>query len=110
MKKSCFICACPGRKIFLDKFAEAGKDPKDFGWRGIRTQDYTYVMELGYDVLPNAKRYLYHTKIDPEQRLPLDLTEKETRKLADDLESRVLKWMKKQKDGFANVWEKTIPV
>ena len=110
LKKSCFICACPGRKIFLDRFAEAGKDPKDFGWRGIRTQDYTYVMELGYDVLPNAKRYLYHTKTDPEQRLPLDLTEKETRKLADDLESRVLKWMKKQKDGFANVWEKTIPV
>ena len=56
------------------------------------------------------QRDIYIIQTDPEQRLPLDLTEKETRKLADDLESRVLKWMKKQKDGFANVWEKTIAV
>ena len=106
LEKVSFLLACPGRDVFLKNFAQAGKDPKTFGWRGVRTQDYTYVMELGYDVTPRPARYLYCTAADPQQMHPLALDVPENRRLAAQLEASVLEWMRRQNDGFAENWNR----
>lgn len=99
-----FLCACPGRDVFVKKFKEHGKDPMNFGWRGLRTQTHTYVMELGYDVQPVPARYLYCIQDDPQQMNPLDLTDSENRELAMKFEADVIKWLNRQADGFAANW------
>lgn len=103
-----YLCACPGRNVFLDRFAQAGKDPKAFGWRGVRTQEYTYVMELGYDVVPHPARYLYCTAEDPQQMHPLDPEAPENRRLSGHLEANVIAWMERQGDGFLEIWKKEV--
>ena len=99
-----FICASPGRADFVEKFKRAGKDPATYGWRGVRTKRYTYVIELGYDVICKPKRYLYDNQQDPEQIHPLDLDTKENKMLARELEAKVVNWMKRQNDGFMDNW------
>ena len=92
----------------MKNFARAGKDPKAFGWRGVRTQDYTYVIELGYDVMPRPARYLYCTAADPQQMHPLALDVPENRRLARQMEDSVIAWMNRQKDGFAENWRRGV--
>ncbi|MCI9502544.1 MAG: sulfatase-like hydrolase/transferase [Hungatella sp.] len=99
-----FLCACPGRDVFLKKFREHGKDPRTFGWRGVRTEDHTYIMELGYDVEPRPKRYLYNNQQDRYQQHPADLTREADRRTARALEEQVIRWMERQKDGFLENW------
>lgn len=104
LEKVSYLCACPGRDVFLQNFERAGKDPKTYGWRAVRTQDYTYVMELGYDVVPVPKRYLYCTAADPHQKNPLKLDVPENVFLAKSLEQGILRWMQQHHDGFAENW------
>lgn len=99
-----FIMACPGRADFVEKFKKVGKNPAEYGWRGIRTRKYTYVMELGYDVSCNLKRYLYDIQNDPQQKNTLDLDNEENKQLAKTMEEEVIKWMKHQNDGFYKNW------
>lgn len=99
-----FLCACPGGYAVVQKFRAAGKDPCVFGWRGVRTQDYTYVIELGYDVVAKPARYLYCVADDPHQKQTLNLEDPENKKLAEKLEQKIIAWMDRQKDGFADNW------
>ena len=99
-----FLCACPGGLAVVGKFRQAGKDPRCFGWRGVRTGNYTYVMELGYQMEPDPHRYLYDLREDPQQMHPMDLGNRENRNLADRLEEKVMIWMAQQKDGFSGNW------
>ena len=66
----------------MEKFKKVGKNPAEYGWRGIRTRKYTYVMELGYDIICNPKRYLYDIQNDPQQKNTLDLDNEENKQLA----------------------------
>lgn len=106
LEKEAFLCACPGRNVFLDNFEKAGKSPKNYGWRGIRTQDYTYVIELGYNVIPCPKRYLYDMKNDPHQKQQLLLTNDKNKSIAIELEKRIINWLDEYNDGFKDIWEK----
>ena len=99
-----YLCACPGGEAVVRRFEAAGKDPFAYGWRGVRTQTHTYVMELGYDIQPAPARYLYHTAEDPQQQRPLDLTAPDNRALARELEESVMGWMGRQEDRFAAHW------
>jgi len=99
-----FIMACPGRADFVEKFKKAGKNPAEYGWRGVRTRKYTYVMELGYDVISNPRRYLYDIQNDPLQKTTIDLELEENKQLAGKLEEEVIKWLKRQNDGFYKNW------
>ncbi len=99
-----YLCACPGREPVVQMFKAAGKDPRVYGWRGVRTQNYTYIMELGYEIQPKPTRYLYYTKGDPQQQHLLDLDLPENHCLAQEFEQHVLSWMKTQNDGFAEQW------
>lgn len=100
-----YLCACPGREPVVRIFEANSKDPKVYGWRGVRTQSYTYVMELGYEITAAPRRYLYCTAADPHQLHPLNLDIPENRQLAAELEQLVMDWMLRQKDGFATHWK-----
>ncbi|ESL02551.1 arylsulfatase [Catonella morbi ATCC 51271] len=101
-----FICASPGRADFVEKFKKAGKNPAAYGWRGVRTKRYTFVLELGYDVICKPKRYLYDILKDPEQKNLLDLEDEENKEIAKKLEAEVIGWMKRQNDSFLDNWLK----
>lgn len=103
-----FICAAPGSAGLIKKFRGHGLNPAHYGWRGIRTQDYTYVMELGYDIPAVKQRHLYHTKADRFQMHPLDVTDPANQGLAAELERLTLEWMAGQKDGFLENWESIV--
>lgn len=99
-QKAAYLCCCPGRDIFLGKFRKAGKNPMDFGWRGVRTRTHTYVVEVGYDTTPCLKRYLYDLEKDPLQMHPLVLTSAKEDPTAQQMETMLIEWLKEQKDGF----------
>ena len=102
-ERACFLCACPGRLELVEEFAREGLRPQDFGWRGIRTQDYTYIMELGYHPGEKARRHLYDLRKHPlEER---EESEEERRDLMKELEGQVMDWLRRQQDGFYKSWE-----
>lgn len=90
--------AFPGKNEYLDAFRLANKDPRDFGWRCLRTQKYSYVVELGYE--PNYKkdRYLYDLQSDPYQMNPLNV--EDHKDMVTDFDSKLIKFMESQNDGF----------
>lgn len=96
----CFLAACPGRDIFLKNFEEAGKNPMDFGWRGVRTSEYVYIIDVGYQTTPKFIRYLYNLEEDPLQMIPEIIQNPTEHPVACDLENRLIEWMTEQKDGF----------
>ncbi|MDD4849775.1 MAG: sulfatase [Gemmiger sp.] len=104
--RASFLCACPGREVFVKQFDACGKDPLAYGWRGIRTRTHTYVMELGYDVVPHPARYLYDLCKDPQQLHPLDPAQPENRQLAARLEQEIIAWMQRQNDPFEKLWNR----
>lgn len=97
-----FLCACPGRALYLEEFCKAGMDPMRYGWRGVRTARYTYVMDAGYHPVsqPECLRYLYDNELDPLQQEPLDLKSEENKALSERLERMTVDWMKAQQDHF----------
>ena len=62
-------------------------------------------MELGYDVEPKPRRYLYYNQKDRYQQHPADLTVEENRQTARKLEEQILRWMERQQDGFLENWK-----
>ena len=101
-EKSTFLCACPGREIFLQQFAQAGLDPRAYGWRGIRTARYTYVIDAGYapQKNPPVQRLLYDLEADPLQLHPTVLHSAGEHPQAALLEQRVAQWLRQSGDGF----------
>lgn len=99
--KSLFICATPGREVFLKEFKAAGKDPRAFGWRGVRTERYTYVIHKGYSPQNGqVERLLYDNKEDPYQLHPTIINNIEENNIAKELEKEVWEWVNKLKDPF----------
>ena len=52
----------------------------------------------------NPKRYLYDIQNDPQQKNTLDLDNEENKQLAKTMEEDVIKWLKRQNDGFYKNW------
>lgn len=100
MEKSAYLCACPGREIFLRKFAEEGQDPRAFGWRGIRTQRYTYIIDRGYHPAGKLKRLLYDNKMDPYQMNPIVIEDINGHPAARKLEKELVQKMDRFNDLF----------
>lgn len=104
---SSFLCACPGREVFLEAFRKAGKHPWAYGWRGIRTRRYTYIIEAGYEPQPDWKRYLYDLEEDPLEMHPLILEDAQENETALELEKKVIAWMQEQEDEFLDTMKHT---
>ncbi len=99
-EKACFLAACPGREVFLKDFAKANKNPENFGWRAIRTRQYMYVIDVGYDIKPKLQRILYNLKQDELQQNPQLIQSASENNIAHELELKLIKWIKEQNDGF----------
>lgn len=99
-----FLCCFPGRDVFQAAFEECDKNQLDFGWRGIRTPDYTFVIHLGY--YPDCTmpvKYLYDLKNDPYQLNPIPYDSVLHQPIIQDLETQLLAWLASQNDGFLKI-------
>lgn len=96
-----YLCAFPGRDVFHEAFKSHNVDPLGFGWRGIRTTDYTYVIHLGY--FPDCTtpiHYLYNLKTDPYQLHPISTSSSEYKEVVPYLDTQLKAWLKSQNDTF----------
>lgn len=98
---SAFISAYPGRDIFIKAFNEKGVDILEYGWRGIKTKEYTYVVNKGY--FPDYKgeeRLLFDNKSDPYQLNPIRLQKPDEHPVASELEKELKSYLDKLNDPF----------
>lgn len=82
-------------------FAEAGKDNLTYGWRGVRSSRYTYVVDRGY--FPennNVTRLLYDLQEDPYQLHPLQLESAAEHPAAAKLEVQLKNFLLRTNDPF----------
>lgn len=93
-----FISAYPGRREAIEAFREAGLDNRAYGWRAVRTQDYTYVLHHGYAPGDQLVRYLYDLKADPYQLQPEEIEHIAGHPLARELERKLCRWLEEMKD------------
>ena len=96
-----YMCAFPGRDIFQEAFKSAGIDLKAFGWRGIRTNKYSFVIHAGY--FPEGHTpvtYLYNLEEDPYQLMPLNPHSAEYQQLVPTLQDQLRNWLISQNDPF----------
>lgn len=68
-----FICMIPGLASLIQPYRERGLNHKSFGWRGIRTKRYTYILHNGLHPDEKQRRFLYDNHKDPYQMSPMEL-------------------------------------
>ena len=76
-KEYSFLCMLPGMPELIEPYKKLGLDSMCYGWRGLRTKDFTYVIDNGTKPGDLQMRYLYDNKGDPFQLEP-KLLEKES--------------------------------
>lgn len=100
-QNSVYICSCPGSEVLLKKYRKSGHKPEEYGWRGIRTKRYTYVVNKGYVPEENKlERYLYDNYKDPYQKNPTMINAIEENSVAKELENDLKEWLERLKDQF----------
>ena len=99
-KSVAFLAACPGRDVFLQEFEKAHKNPRDYGWRGVRTRRYTYVVDAGYTPVASVHRLLYDNLKDPYQMQPMILGSACENEIACALECMLHTFLCDKNDGF----------
>jgi arylsulfatase A-like enzyme len=95
-----YISAFPGRLAAVEAFREAGLDHRDFGWRGIRSEHYTYVADRGYAPGSGITRWLYDLREDPYQLRPKMLNCSSEHAVAELLERALQRYLTLTNDGF----------
>jgi arylsulfatase A-like enzyme len=83
-----------------DSLHRSGMDWRKVGYRGLRTERYTYVVDRGRKG-EYLKRYLYDNKTDPFQLDP-EINEGENRKteIMRQLDFELQEWLNRMKDPF----------
>lgn len=100
-----FICSYPGTADMVSEYEKRGLNHKCYGWRGIRTKEYTYVIYNGYEPMESQKILLYNNKQDPYQLHPLlidpnDIKEENQVGLVAELNQYLEGYLKLTKDPF----------
>jgi arylsulfatase A-like enzyme len=95
-----YISAYPGTKEAMDAFAQAGLDNRAYGWRSVRTKQYSYVVHKGYAPGESVQRLLYDLVNDPYQMNPLALQTAEENPLAAHFEEKLGIWLGSIHDPF----------
>ena len=93
------MCSYPGMPDMVAEFEKRGMNSKCYGWRGIRTHRYTYVVNNGYAPGEQQVRMLYDNEKDPYQMNPLMITE-ENRELVREYDARLREYLDLQQDPF----------
>lgn len=94
------MSAYPGQVRAIKSFEEIGETNLDYGWRAIRDEKYTYVINRGYSPEHGVERFLYDNINDPYQQNPIVIKNVEDNKIALDFETKLKEWAKKYNDGF----------
>ncbi|MEH7011568.1 sulfatase [Neobacillus niacini] len=98
--EAAYLCAYPGRKEALEAFRDAGLDNRAYGWRAVRTKQYTYVIHHGYAPGEESIRLLYDLEKDKFQLDPEKIEELLDHPIAKGLEQQLRTWLKDMKDPF----------
>jgi arylsulfatase A-like enzyme len=97
-KEYAFLCMMPGLPELIEPYAKLGLDSKCFGWRGLRTKEFTYVIDNGTKPGFKQERWLYDNTRDKYQLNPQKLDKNDPRCIKLD---KVLKtFCDSQKDFF----------
>jgi arylsulfatase A-like enzyme len=96
---STFICHYPGSVKEHETARDRGLDIHAYGWRGVRTPDYTYVVDKPFGA-GRAKRLLYDNGNDPYQMNPRQIEDVRTDPVALELERQLQGWLRKINDPF----------
>lgn len=93
-----YLCMLPGMPELVDPFKEKGLDSKSYGWRGIRDERYTYIVDNGTSPGSLQRRYLFDNINDVYQMHAIELDASDERaKIYDAL---IEKHKKELKDCF----------
>lgn len=96
--KSAFLCMIPGMPAMVYAYRKLGLDNKCFGWRGLRTSEYTYIVDNGTMPGEPQRRWLYHNQKDPFQLEPTQLIQGS---LEDTVfEEQLIPYLNRLNDGF----------
>ncbi|MHA6480559.1 sulfatase family protein [Paenibacillus sp. strain BS8-2] len=95
---SVFICRYPGSVAEYEEAKRRGIDLLAYGWRGVRTSRYTYVVTRSH-IEDSRERILYDNEKDPYQLQPITNYEGYV-DLMSVLESELEGWLKKIGDPF----------
>ncbi|MCP3739481.1 sulfatase [Rossellomorea sp. BNER] len=98
--KQAYLCAYPGRKEAIEQFRESGLDNRAYGWRGIRTKEYMYVVHRGYSPGEKTVRMFYDLERDPYQLEPEVMESPQSHFIAHKLEEELAVWITSTNDPF----------
>ncbi len=82
-----------------DSLHKSGIEWKTVGYRGLRTDRYTYVVDRGWTG-KHLKRYLYDNQNDPYQLNPETAVQAGNNELMQKLDLELLEWLVKMHDPF----------
>lgn len=99
---SAFICHYPGSLQEHAEARELGLDVNAYGWRGIRTSRYTYVVQRKF-AADDAERLLYDNVADPYQLSPLAVVHVNSHHAVAGLEAELSAWLNKIGDSFVSI-------
>ncbi len=97
-KEYAFLCMLPGMPELVEPYKLRGMDSKCFGWRGLRTKEFTYVIDNGTTPGAEQKRYLYDNINDEYQMNPKMLEKDDP--VCQKLDPILKSYCKAQKDYF----------
>lgn len=98
LKDYAFICMIPGMPNLVESFLEKGLNPKGYGFRGLRSKNFTYVIDNGINPNSEQKRYYYDNVNDKYQMNPIIL--KKSDEICKTLDSVLKTLCRNQKDFF----------
>lgn len=98
--RQAFICSYPGSVEMVRAFEKKGLNHKCYGWRGIRTKEYTFVISNGYLPGSTVEYYLYHNIIDIYQQKNLIETGNYDRELIERLKEKLKEYLSVIHDPF----------
>ena len=76
-----------------------GIDWRTTGYRGLRTQRYTYVVDRGHEGKV-TRRYLYDNEKDPYQLNPVQAISADENPIMAKLDKQLQQWLDKMNDPF----------
>lgn len=94
------LSAYPGQARAVKGFEEVGEKNIDYGWRAVRSERYTYVINRGYRLDYGVERLLYDNIADPYQLNPIKIDKIEENPLAEKFEKILKEWANKYQDNF----------
>ncbi len=82
-----------------ENLRKKGIDWRTVGYRGLRTERYTYVVNKGPEG-KQLKRYLYDNQKDPYQLNPIETIYAQENDLMLNLNEELQRWLDKMNDPF----------